>query len=129
MVTSLAIAPLVSAEEPASNSMKLNSSPPPEEEVRRKLGDDFRWIQYQGTCYRHPQGVPIFDNRRADRGLSAPGVFAGCDSVRQVEEFLWPDCDFLVFDEWISALEMAGEVYRASGFWCPFSTMSQIFLG
>jgi len=91
-----------------------------EEEVRQMLGDDYRWIIFQGTCYKHPEGKPIFVNPRQSEGLSAPGALADCDSVRQVEELEWPDCSYLDFSEWLSALRSAGDVYRASGFWCQF---------
>jgi len=91
-----------------------------QEEVRQMLGDDFRWILFQSACYKHPEGRPIFDNPRQESGLSAPGVFADCDSIWQVEDFAWPDCAYLDFSEWLSALRSAGDVYRASGFWCQF---------
>jgi uroporphyrinogen decarboxylase len=100
-----------------------------EESVRRLLGDDFRWICFQYTCYRHPQGKPIFDTRPRDRGLAAAGVFADCEDPADVASFPWPDPDLLDLDEWLWALENAGEVYRASGFWCPFFHDVAAFFG
>ncbi len=100
-----------------------------EESLRRLLGDDLRWVCLQYTCYRHPEGKPIFDTRPRDRALSAAGVFADCEDPREVAAFPWPDPDLLVFDEWLRALEVAGEVYRASGFWCPFFHDVAAFFG
>ena len=56
-----------------------------EEELRLKLGDDFRWItpQYMATTYRHPAGKKIFadtcvpchgDDAKGNRELGAPNL-------------------------------------------------------
>jgi uroporphyrinogen decarboxylase len=90
-----------------------------EEELRRKLGDDFRWIN-PGFAYRHPAGKPMFDTRRRGVELSAAGAFADCKDVREVDDFEWPDPAYLDFTETLQRLKDAGDVYRASGFWCPF---------
>jgi uroporphyrinogen decarboxylase len=97
--------------------------------VRRLLGDDLRWIVHQGEWYKHPQGKPVFDFARRGRDLSAPGVFADCESVQQVDDFPWPNVDYLDFTEWLEALRAAGDVYRASGFWCPFFHEAANFFG
>ena len=102
---------------------------PDEESLRRLLGDDFRWICFQYTCYRHPQGKPIFDTQPRARGLAAGGVFAECEDPAEVASFSWPDPDLLFLDEWLQALEHGGEVYRASGFWCPFFHDVAAFFG
>lgn len=90
------------------------------ETLRRRLGDDLRWISPQWNAYRHPQGKPMFDVQRAGKPDSAGGVLADCSDPHQVEAFDWPDPDYLDFTETLAALDAAGEVYRASGFWCPF---------
>ncbi len=90
-----------------------------EEELRRKLGDDMRWIA-PWTAYRHPEGRPIFDMRRRGDSLSAAGAFADCEDVREVDDYPWPDPDYLDFADTIAQLDAAGDVYRAGGFWCPF---------
>jgi len=100
-----------------------------EEELRRFLGDDLRWICFQYTCYRHPHNKPIFDTQPRDRGLAAAGIFADCEHPAEVASFPWPDPDLLVLDGWLQALEGAGEVYRASGFWCPFFHDVAAFFG
>lgn len=62
----------------------------------------------------------MWDMRRTGRELSAGGVFADCQSVDEVDAFAWPNPDYLDFDETLERLRQAGDVYRPSGFWCPF---------
>jgi uroporphyrinogen decarboxylase len=93
-----------------------------EEEMRRLLHDDFRWIspQFLDTTYRHPGGGGIFDLWRQKKSLGEAGPLAGATTPREVNGFSWPDPAYLHFDEWLETMETLGEVYRASGFWAPF---------
>lgn len=99
-----------------------------EEELRRQLNDDYRWIE-PSSAYHHPNGKPIFDVQRKGHELSAGGALADCETVADVETFDWPDPDFLEFSDILHRLENAGEIYRASGFWCPFFHDVADFLG
>jgi len=99
-----------------------------EEELRRRLHDDFRWIN-PGSAYRHPEGKPMFDVQRGGEALDGGGAFADCESVEEVESFAWPDPDHLDFSETLEQLDRAGEAYRASGFWCPFYHQLADFFG
>jgi uroporphyrinogen decarboxylase len=90
------------------------------EGVRRLLQDDFRWICPQWTAYKHPDGKPIWDMQRKGKELSAEGVFADCEDVQEVHDFDWPNPDYLDFSDSLERLRNIGDVYRASGFWCPF---------
>ena len=58
--------------------------------------------------------------QRKGPGHGAAGVFAACEDVKEVQDFAWPDPDYLDFTEILQQLRQAGDVYRASGFWCPF---------
>ena len=89
-----------------------------EEQVQQKLNDDVRWIR--PGAYRHPEGKPVFDIQPKGRGHGAGGVFSECEHVKEVEDFEWPNADYLDFAEVLQQLREAGDVYRASGFWCPF---------
>jgi len=93
-----------------------------EEDLRRKLGDDFRWIRPQSgdSTYRHPEGKKIFDLWHSKASHGEAGPLAGCRDVADIERFDWPDLRYLDFDEIVGALENAGEYYRAGGFWTPF---------
>lgn len=90
-----------------------------QEELRCKLHDDFRWVS-PWSAYKHPHGKPMFDMQRKGTELSAAGVFAECQDVQEVIDFDWPDPNYLDFSEVLEQLRHAGDVYRASGFWCPF---------
>ncbi len=93
-----------------------------EEQLRRQLRDDFRWItpQYLETTYRHPHGSGLFDLWKHKKSLGEAGPLAGATTQREVREFAWPDPAHLRFDEWFGVMETIGDVYRASGFWAPF---------
>ena len=93
-----------------------------EEDLRLKLGDDFRWLtpQYMETTYRHPAGKKLFDARQYKVFHGQPGPLAGAETEADVAAFDWPDPDFLDFEEALAALRGAGPFYRASGFWAPF---------
>jgi uroporphyrinogen decarboxylase len=90
-----------------------------EDEVRRLLGDDLRWIA-PWQAYRHPEGRPMFDMRRRGNELGAKGAFADCEDPLEVDDYPWPDPEYLDFAEVLDELRSAGDVYRAGGFWCPF---------
>jgi uroporphyrinogen decarboxylase len=55
------------------------------------------------------------------RGYGSAGIFAECEDVRQVEDYEWPNPDYLDFTEVLEYLRNdAGDYYRLSGFWSPF---------
>jgi uroporphyrinogen decarboxylase len=93
-----------------------------EEEVRRGLDDDFRWIspQFFETTYVHPRGQKLFDSlaKKEYHGLAGP--LAHCETAAEVHAYDWPEVKYLDFSECLAALEAAGDFYRASGFWTPF---------
>ncbi len=99
-----------------------------EEEIRIKLNDGYRWIE-PAEAYKHPQGKPIFDNKRRGIELSSGGVFFDTDSIGEIDDFEWPDVKYLQFDDVITKLKNAGDVFRASGFWAPFFHDAADFLG
>lgn len=98
-----------------------------EEEVRRLLHDDIRWIP-PGT-YRHPEGKPVFDTQPKGTGHGAVGLFSECEDVGEVAAFEWPNPDYLDFTGTLERLRQAGDVYRPSGFWCPFFHNVSAFFG
>jgi uroporphyrinogen decarboxylase len=100
-----------------------------EEELRLKLGDDFRWIcpQFFPDGYRDPEGRELFDCG-LDRGKHARPPFADREDPAEVDTFAWPNPDFLNFDACLNVLQNAGDVYRASGFWtCFYHNIMDLF--
>lgn len=103
-----------------------------EEAIRRTLQDDMRWIcpQFFPTAYRHPQGHAMFDmgiGKKVSHGQAGP--LAHAETLDDVEnDYEWPDPDYLNFDECLAALDTAGPVYRASGFWtCFYHNIMDLF--
>jgi uroporphyrinogen decarboxylase len=94
-----------------------------EEDLRVKLGDDFRWItpQYRDSTYRHPDGRKIFGLHDDKKTHGEAGPLAAAETADEVEQaYEWPDPEYLDFSETLTALRAAGDVYRAGGFWAPF---------
>lgn len=93
-----------------------------EEELRVKLRDDFRWIcpQWYSTLYQHPEGRSMFDTGVKKVAHGTAGPFADCEDPAEVEDFEWPNPDYLHIDECLDDLRRAGDHYRASGFWTCF---------
>jgi uroporphyrinogen decarboxylase len=100
------------------------------EAVRQKLGDDFRWIgpQFLEGAYDDPKGRQMFDAGLDKEMHGQDGPFANCEDAADVENFPWPDPDYLNFDLCISKLKNAGDCYRASGFWtCFYHNVMDLF--
>jgi uroporphyrinogen decarboxylase len=93
-----------------------------EEELRQKLHDDLRWIspQFSPNVYRDPDGHGMFDAGLNKKQHGQAGPLAECEDMGEIEEFRWPNPDYLNFDACLESLRNAGEVYRASGFWTCF---------
>jgi uroporphyrinogen decarboxylase len=96
-------------------------NPEREEALRLHLGDDIRWICPQWTAYKHPGGKPMWeDGHDQTKGLASEGVFADCEDLAVVEDFPWPNPDYLDFSDMVRALKNTGPYYRLGGMWCPF---------
>jgi uroporphyrinogen decarboxylase len=93
-----------------------------EEELRRKLGDDFRWISpsFIESTFRDPSCRRLFNFGAAKTSHGQAGPLAGVEDPADLDAFDWPDPGALEFSEAVATLEAAGPYYRASGFWSPF---------
>jgi len=95
-----------------------------EEALRRKLGDDLRWIcpQFAGSTYRHPSGLAMFGSGVKKERHGQGGPLADCREPGDIDRcgVHWPDPAHLSFDETLAQLAAAGDFYRASGFWTSF---------
>jgi uroporphyrinogen decarboxylase len=102
-----------------------------EEEWRQKLNDDCRWIgpqSYKEEVYRDPAGREMFDSGMNREKFGSVGPLAHCESVKEIEEFPWPNPDYLNFEPCLRDLRAAGDVYRLSGFWtCFFHNIADLF--
>jgi len=93
-----------------------------EEELRRKLGDDLRWLspQFMESTYKNLRGGKLFSLMGEKKSHGQAGPLAACETVAEVERFAWPEVEKLDLSETVGKLHEAGDFYRASGFWCPF---------
>lgn len=91
--------------------------------------DDCRWISADWG-WRHPEGKPVFDTTmgRERHTLSGAGCFAECDSLAEVEAYPWPDPDYLVFDDVVTAVRAKGDKAVFTGLWsCFFHVLCDFF--
>lgn len=102
-----------------------------QEELRRKLKDDIRHIcpQFYPDAYQHPEGKSMFPPLIEIGIPSDRGYFADCEDVHEVEDYDWPNPDYLHFDQCLKDLTNAGDVYRLSGMWCCFYHHVMDFFG
>jgi len=101
-----------------------------DEELRQKLNDDFRWFtpQFFHGIYRPENGIGMFDAGLNKKMHGAAGPLANCEDVSELEEFPWPNPDYLFFDEAIEFIRGLGDYYRASGFWtCFYHNIMDLF--
>ena len=100
-----------------------------EEELRQKLGDDVRWIcpQFYPDAYQDPEGRELFD-ASLDRTKHTVAPLARCEDPAEVEDYPWPNPNYLNFESCLTDLRAAGDVYRLSGFWtCFYHNVADLF--
>ncbi|MCP4756941.1 MAG: hypothetical protein GY866_39265 [Proteobacteria bacterium] len=92
------------------------------EEIRRRLGDDVRWISphFMLGTYGGVENMEMFLAGLDKSSHGQAGPFADCEDVGEVASFNWPDARQLNFDETLDRLRNTGEVYRLSGWWTCF---------
>jgi uroporphyrinogen decarboxylase len=93
-----------------------------EEELRRKLGDDYRWISpsFAASTFRDPRSKGILASGGSKASHGQAGPLARIEDPGTLDGFGWPDPAVLDFTETLAALREAGPYYRASGLWSPF---------
>jgi uroporphyrinogen decarboxylase len=97
-----------------------------EEELRRKLHDDLRWIG--AWDYRDPRGRGMFAiPNKVSHGDAGP--LGGCASVADVGRcYEFPRPEWMNFQGTLAALRGAGDYYRASGLWtCFYHNVMDLF--
>lgn len=101
---------------------------------QKAIGSDMVWVtpELDPTVWKHPEGKPLWDcfpNGRAS--LNAPGVFADCEDVDEIEAFPWPDPKYMDFTAVIENTKAAYESGLAvfGGMWSPFFHILSDFFG
>ena len=100
-----------------------------QEELRRYLQDDMRWMPADTDSYKHPDGKPLFNMGKTGISGDTRPVFADCESVDEVDAAEWPNPDYLDFSTVLDMLRGSGDVYRLSGMWCCFYHIVADFFG
>jgi len=93
-----------------------------EEDLRRKLGDDYRWISpsFIESTFQDPSCRRLFDLGKTKKSHGQAGPLADVEDPAELGGFDWPDPLALDFKDAVKVLAGAGPYYRASGFWAPF---------
>jgi len=86
------------------------------ETIRVFLGDNCRWLMGEEYSYRDPEGRTLFEAFL--QGKQRP--LEHCDSIREIEQYPWPDPGFLRFEALKKALMKQRSYVRFSGMWTPF---------
>jgi len=96
----------------------------------QSLEDDCRWLQGD-SAYKHPEGKPMFETSlgKTRIGLSDPGYFSDCESLKQVEEFPWPNPNFLDFNDLKAEIKKHPDKAILTGMWSPFFHIVSDFFG
>jgi uroporphyrinogen decarboxylase len=95
-----------------------------EEELRRKLGDDLRWIP--SWHYKDEKGMFPIPNK-VSHGDAGP--LADAQTVADVDRlYAWPHVKLMDFEPPLEGLRSAGDHYRASGLWtCFYHNVMDLF--
>lgn len=97
------------------------------------LNDDMVWLMAEEYCWKHPEGKPFLDiyQENTIHALSSGGVFVNIESIDELDDFEWPNLDYLDFTEYRRILIIAREkgLATAGGFWSPFFHQMMDFLG
>ena len=93
-----------------------------EEELRVQLGDDFRWLapETHVRSYFHPKGRAMFDLEAERVRLGQAGPLAHCEDPAEIDDYEWPQVEYIDLTATREQLRSFGDTYRASGFWTPF---------
>lgn len=104
-------------------------------ELAIKLNSDLIWVspELDLSSWKHPEGKPMFDvfAGKPRKSLNQPGIFAECESIKEIEEFEWPNARYLDFSNCIARLDDASSNGMAvvGGMWMPFFHVVSDFFG
>ena len=104
--------------------------PPEREAVYQYMDDDCRWFMAE-RCYKHPEGMGLFDASYGTRRdtLSAEGCFADCEKPSDLDFYPWPEVKYLDFTEIYRQIDAFQDKMVFTGFWCPFFHQMADFFG
>ena len=88
--------------------------------LQKVIDDDMRWFE---AHWIHPEGLPALDamGGKPKTSHNQPGIFANCESVKEVEDTYWPDPQYATVDSLREKVAPYKDEYAIfSGVWAPF---------
>lgn len=103
---------------------------PTREAIFNYLNDDCRWITADDG-YKHPEGLPAFDPAYHTKRetLSAAGCFANAETIKDIEDYPWPDPKYCDFTEIYKQVNEHQDKMVFTGMWSPFFHIVADFFG
>ncbi len=100
------------------------------EELFDYLNDDCRWIPAD-SGYKHPGGKLMFDplGGAEKKKHGQAGYFSDCNSLQEVEEYPWPDPNYLDFTDVVERIKKFPDKAVFGGMWSPFFHQVSDFFG
>lgn len=103
---------------------------PTREAIFNYLEDDCRWITAD-RGYKHPDNLPAFDPswNTTRSSLSAEGCFAHAETIEDIEDYPWPDPQYLDFTDVYREIDEHADKMIFTGMWSPFFHIVADFFG
>lgn len=109
-----------------TSTILANKSGKADIEFSKKIQSDMVWLspEIDLSCWKHPQGKPMWDVHGGKKrtSLNQPGVFAETTDISEIDNFDWPNPDYLdltpVRDDVKYAVDNG--IAAFGGMWCPF---------
>ncbi len=103
-----------------------------EDELSDYVGDDLQWL-HADYSYKHPKGRPMFDTLLGRERLShsQPGIFADTTSIKEIDNFPWPDIKNIDLTDYLNKARLSRKKGYAffGGFWSPYFHVVADFFG
>ena len=97
------------------------------------VGNDAVWIPAEFYAYRHPDGKKLWETEgtRGRKARDAAGIFAEYGTVKEIENFDWPNPEYLDFSDVLARMDAARKNGLAvfGGPWTYISSLACDFFG
>lgn len=99
-----------------------------------QIGSDMIWLspELDLGAWKHPEGKPMWDCFTKDhKSLNSGCIFEDCEDIKEIEQFSWPNPEYLDFSGCLDDTKYAYEQGLAvfGGMWCPFFHVMCDFFG
>jgi uroporphyrinogen decarboxylase len=118
-----------------TSQVKTNLSGRRDLELNLAVGSDMVWVspELDAGSWKHPDNLPMWDfyGGKERLYLTQPGVFGDCEDPGEVDDFPWPNPDYLDFSSTHRNVKEANDAGLAvfGGMWMPFFHIACDFFG